>query len=434
MSLIDILNALSGLLICYACTYGWAKLLKGKFEYKKLKLHILIIIFAIILGIFAANFSTYIKFTVFLVLSFLIINHIYTKNVGHNITAIIITETFAIIAEVLIGLFLLLQQNTDFILSQEGATIGNFTIAIILLGIFQTKLPKILFNFILKITVNIKPRLVIIYSLLLLVTGIILHTISYAGSDSQETLVINTVAIGVYSIIIGMTLHNKNRLEELSHKYNASLTNMQDYEKTIDEHQISSHENENQLKLIREMLTPENEEAIKFIDALINEKQKQNKSIKKLCNKIPNGGLRATIHLKLQKMKKLDIKHELHVDRSVKSSTLINLDAKTNLDICNIISIYLDNAIEHIQKHEKEKRIVSVAIYIENNELLIAIGNYVDDEFEIDRIEETKYSTKDNGRGYGLVLAKETIENNKKLSNEKKFSNNYFTQILKIKM
>ena len=50
------------------------------------------------------------------------------------------------------------------------------------------------------------------------------------------------------------------------------------------------------------------------------------------------------------------------------------------------------------------------------------------------RLEEKGYTSKGKGHGYGLTLAKSIIDNNKKLSSEKRISKNTFTQILKIKM
>lgn len=434
MQPIDILYAISGLPLCYAGVYGWSKTLTGKFDYKNIKIHALILLFTLILGVFATFFNTGIKVIAFFVLGLILIHLIYTKKIIYNIIVLFITAIYTIIAELLMVLLLFNNKSVNFMMSQRGTLIGNIISALILFILFNTKLSTIIFNLLIKITDRIKTYIVFFHISLLLVTSFCLLIFSYHTKDMERLLIINIASISIYSFIVVTTLYNRNRFVKVTEKYNVSLAHLQEYERMIDDYRTENHENENQLKIINEMLTQENNNTIDFVKSLLNEKSVNDQKVCKISSKIPNGGLRATIHLKMQKMKRLNIKHELHIGRNIKASILLSLDDETLLNVCTIISIYLDNAIEHTQQFKDENRIVSISISLENKVLCIAVGNYVNESIEIDMIEEKGYSTKENNRGYGLTLAKETINKNRKLSNEKIMKNNFFTQKLKIKM
>ena len=109
-----------------------------------------------------------------------------------------------------------------------------------------------------------------------------------------------------------------------------------------------------------------------------------------------------------------------------------NIDDSTMLDICKIIGVYLDNSIQAVT-NLKEKYI-NIDMYIDGEILVISISNNYGGIIELDKLEESGYTLKGEEHGYGLTLAKEIIESNKKLSNEKRISKDTFTQILKIKM
>ena len=64
--------------------------------------------------------------------------------------------------------------------------------------------------------------------------------------------------------------------------------------------------------------------------------------------------------------------------------------------------------------------------------LNISITNYFEGVIDLDKMDETRYTTKGEGHGYGLTLVKEIIGKNPRLQNVRKINDNVFTQILKI--
>ena len=73
-------------------------------------------------------------------------------------------------------------------------------------------------------------------------------------------------------------------------------------------------------------------------------------------------------------------------------------------------------------------------MYLEKEYLVFEILNNYEGKIELEKLEQTGYTTKGQGHGYGLSLTRKIIDNNKKLKNEKRLSKETFTQILKIKM
>ena len=153
----------------------------------------------------------------------------------------------------------------------------------------------------------------------------------------------------------------------------------------------------------------------------------------KKTSKIPEGGLRATIYSKLCLMDKLKINYKLNISREVRTTDLINLDEDLVLKICKILGVFLDNAIEAVKDLNKKE--ISIEIYIMDQELCVDITNKFEGNLDLDKINNTKYTTKGDGHGYGLTLVSKLIaEESSKLENEKSINRDNFTQTLKIKM
>lgn len=273
------------------------------------------------------------------------------------------------------------------------------------------------------------------YVIMIMVVAIISTTESYMNLPTILVLITNTLMAVIFIGIIITSSNLKTKYDKINSKYETSISSLKEYEIMIDKFRVSTHENKNEFYTIRNMLKEENndEKVIKYIDKLIDNKIKDSDKIMKKTAKIPEGGLRATIYSKLCLMDKLKIKYKLNISRDVRTTDLINLDEDIILKICKILGVFLDNAIEAV-KHLKKKEIF-IEIYSLNNYLCIDITNNFKGNLDLDKISNTKYTTKGDGHGYGLTLVNDILsEDNNKLENEKSINRDTFTQTLKIKM
>ena len=199
----------------------------------------------------------------------------------------------------------------------------------------------------------------------------------------------------------------------------------------IDKFRINNHENKNQLLTIRNMT--KDKKTVNYIDKLVDNKINDNERIMHKTSKIPEGGLRATIYSKICLMDKYKIKYNLDVAKDVRTVDLINMNENLMIDVCKILGVFLDNAIEAVKK-EKNK-LVRIEIYIMDKELCIDISNNFKGNIDFDKLGNSKYTTKGENHGYGLMLVNKILsENSNDLKNEMNINGNIFTQTLKIKM
>lgn len=100
------------------------------------------------------------------------------------------------------------------------------------------------------------------------------------------------------------------------------------------------------------------------------------------------------------------------------------------LDICKIVGIFLDNAIEEVENYE-DKYII-FEMYKKDNKIVISISNPLNHDIDRVNIYEAGISTKGDKHGYGLSLVKKIIRKNSKLDTYLEVTDSEFTQILEI--
>lgn len=316
----------------------------------------------------------------------------------------------------------------DFVSNYFGSFVANTTISIGVLFVSKLKIIKKLYNFFESIILKLDETIVIFLSIMVVFLFNI-FTLNALAILSPEMLMIISLSISIISfVLICMFFKAKDDYYKMNDKYNSSLESLKELENALTNHRIDNHENRNHLMTIRNMTT--SKKIIKFIDTILDNKLKDDKNISKETDIIPAGGLRGLVYSKLLLMNSKEIEYELDVASSVRLVDILDYGNDTMLDICKIVGIFLDNAIEEVETIE-DKYIV-IEMYLEEDVLTITITNTFDNTKCKDNIYKAGISTKGGNHGYGLSLVKKLVHNNKKLKTYHEINDSEFTQVLKI--
>jgi two-component system sensor histidine kinase AgrC len=358
---------------------------------------------------------------------------IFKKTLYETTSTAVITQLICMISEILSLLFtpLLLQVKMETI-SQNSFTGVFVNIIIAIINIYlinSSRLQKTCKNIISKgekIDYNQLTMIIIIFiitvNLLLFITY---YKVNFFILLITSSLTISFVAFAVYKIIEEQNLNAQYKFEN-----DALINNLHEYEKMVDEHRVINHENKNQLGIIRTMVETKDETVLEYIDDLVKNNTTKDESLLSKTSRIPAGGLQGIIYQKLLTMKKEHINYALNISRDIKFLDFKKLDMGTMVEICKIIGVFLDNAIEEVEN--LEKTYIGIELYVEDDAFCIKVSNNYSRGRDFSKIEELGYTTKENGHGYGLFLVKEIIEKNDRLINERSVTGKYFNQIVKV--
>lgn len=395
---------------------------------------IILIIFTSFNHIFVNNFVKVFTVTFALVLS----NYfIFKKKINEIIIATLITQFIVFISEsilLIIANFIFSLTSND-LMSMCYGTIGiNIIVFLLSLFLIRLKCVKKLYKFLVGTTDNISTK-----TLVLVLSVVIVMTNFYAASqyyrmNSKYMLIINSSFIIIYSFIVFKMLEQKNRYIKISNKYNMTNTTLKELEQNVTRLKITNHENKNQLLTIRNMIKKgeDSKSLIKHIENIVNTKIKDDETLMLQTSTITNSMISSIVYSKMLTMKENDVDVDLIISRDIKDLYLSDIPDELAVEVCKIIGVYLDNALEEVSKYEE--KIINIEFYAEKKTLCIAISNNFEGEIDFEKMDNPGYTTKENGHGYGLSLAREIIESNDKLSSEREIKDNIFKQILKIKM
>lgn len=419
--------------------YSWVKLLKQPFKLTNKNNLIALIILALVTRAMTLYLPQSIK--MLLMIPVLItINYIFfSRNIKNSVIGVAISQFIIMFAELIFAVIgtIILNEGLEVLASSTiGQLIINVSVSTISFSIFT-----IISNFktyvaTIQSAQNIQKRELFTSVTLLFALAITTTTASYLNWDSMLVLTINMIIVFIFIVLMLKFMNTKNNLDSISNKYETSITSLKEYETLINKNRINNHENKNQLLIIRSMLVDKTkkDKVIDYIDKLVDDKIKDNEKIMYKTAKIPEGGLRATIYSKLCKMDDLKIKYNLDISNDIRTADLIDLGDELTLNICKILGVFLDNAIEAVE-HLRKKNI-RIEIYIMDGNIHIEITNNFKGPIDIESIGKTGYTTKNgDNHGYGLSLVKQIIDENKHiLENKTEINKDNFSQTLIIKM
>ena len=252
----------------------------------------------------------------------------------------------------------------------------------------------------------------------------------YLNNDIKVVIIVFTILFILTLTVLLVDLKVRNEYEEAKEKYANTSKNLTEYEDMLDKYRINNHENKNQLQMIRHMIKQKDKKIDDYIDNLVNNVYLEKENLLMEVSIIPAGGLRAAIYSKLVLMEDNEIKYVLNIDHDLRNISFFEKNTSLTLKVCNILGIFLDNAIEEVNLHND--KLINIDIYLDCKKVIFEISNQIKSNIEIDKIYNKKYTTKKKGHGYGLSLARDIINSDKRIVNNVEIVDSIFTQYLEI--
>lgn len=239
---------------------------------------------------------------------------------------------------------------------------------------------------------------------------------------------ITIIALAVFLILYYFYIEQQAKYEKLNNEYDTLFNYVQNFENWIDDEQMYRHELKNNLSIIRNMT--KNKKIIEKIDemlkfSIIIDEQ----AIEDLRN-IPKGGLKGLIYYKVALAKNKKVKMVVEVSPKVKR-LLKKLSESHLRQLCIVLGIYLDNALEAAEETKKTQ--VTLEVYEVRGDINFTISNTYKDLISLKDMKRKSFTTKGENHGKGLYYVGKILKKEKWLETDQIFLNNYFIQKISIK-
>ena len=223
-------------------------------------------------------------------------------------------------------------------------------------------------------------------------------------------------------------IHDYYNYKILNDKYNSLFDCIQAFEDWIDDEQLQRHELKNTLSIIKSMT--KNKKIINKINEIIKLNINIDEKNIEVLKSIPKGGFKGLLYYKIALADKKGEKIIIDVGDRVKSKLDKMNDDKIK-QLCIILGIYIDNAIEAVEKIENKN--ITIEIYNLNGNINIVISNACNKVFSIKEMNKKGISTKGKNRGKGLYYVNKIIKKTDWFKIDQKFLNGYFIQHIIVK-
>ena len=313
---------------------------------------------------------------------------------------------------------------------------GNYVVSILanlLIGIISVSTIYILplKKLIRKFYINISKKKTVteIIFFLLLIIGFCYLGYNYATHNvTDQTYISNVIIIIIFTVITIIFIQSKNKYRTLSDEYDNLFNYVQNFEEWIEKEQLNRHEYKNQLAVLRSIA--KDKKVINKIDEILEDNINIEGEVVSQLKDLPKGGLKGLIYYKVALAQKKKIK--LIVDISLKSKSYLQKLSESQIkDICKLIGIYFDNAIEAAE-NTKEKYIL-LEIYDLSDKVNIVISNTFKETDNLDNKHLKGITSKGEGHGYGLYFANKIVAKNKWIESNQEVVEKYYIQTISIK-
>lgn len=389
----------------YSFIYVFQKLSRYKNSNVNLKIKCILVISIIDFILYSLAIKP-IRLGVYYILLEICIYLIYEKKQFNFFISYILTFWIFQISDICLGL--LLSKNTLLlnILNNGIYAIGTQLIVVFIAVILANCVSKI--NNINK-TSNLKENnLLWTYTNIMIIVYMVLIHYYNISSNTENIIILSIIVLCFFlfmSYIIFSVLNKlyiekneKHYIERYNQIIEESLNNMRTFK----------HDHKNIVLAIGGFLDTNDIEGLKkyFYENIDNNQYIDDKILYGL-NNIKNSPVKGLIYAKILRAISKGINLNIHIEDSIDNFII------KDVDICRILGIVIDNAIE--ASIESNQKILTIVILSDESEISIIVSNSFKDKPITYKIFEKGYSTKGENRGLGLSIVREL--------NEKKYPN-----------
>ena len=316
-----------------------------------------------------------------------------------------------IIPDIIFIMFVILglgKSSEVFYSNYAGTIIATISVNVMLIMI--TYICRKWLRKLIKLKMN-NNKVIIVYTVLTLLCVLTIFYSAFEDIVIDESLLLSAVVMIVFVVILYSLIKQKIENNNIIERYDKLLEFIKIYEVEIDEQKMIRHESKNQLSTIKSKIVnkEKEEKIIKYIDSILNEHKSYNEEKYGKFQYLPANGLKGLFYYKAMEAEERGIKLSINISSKIEKSLLGNLPTEEFKELCRLIGVYLDNAIEASEISEEKK--MGLEIYKHEENIVIIIMNTYSGMIDTEQVGNVKYSTKGKNRGYGLMLVNKILKN-----------------------
>lgn len=426
----EIFNILfSAFLIDATVIYSWYQLREEKIIYANKNLYIVYLAF-VCLTCCSVMINIYIKLPLLLIIYIILHQVLFKCDIQETIISVIETQATILISELIMAIVVIGIFNMDMQLLQSNLflmLIPNVITVILVFILFQFRFLIDIKNKLCSFMNKLHIKIVFFIMFLLMTCANIILIIAYYESTTIIIPVVEFVILLIYTVISILMLKEKNTSEIYRIGYEEQQKALQDNVLLLDQECMKNHENVNQLYTIEGLARNNDTKGIlEYIGVVIKEKKQEDNTLTRRIKRIPLATIQGLIYPKLGIMKDNDIDFQVVLARNIKEFDFTKIDMKTNMELCKILGVLIDNAIDEVTKLEDRK--IKLELFCKNGDLHIDVSNNYGKL--LDNMDGVGVTSKEGLHGYGLGIIAQITKQNPKLQNQKNINANRFHQIV----
>jgi len=305
-----------------------AILLKQKVDWKKLNTIIAFIFMTTSATLAEYLFVGNLKSILAAVIHAITFKKIFNLTTGRSVFLVFIYLLCILVPDIIVTVFIVNILKVDFVVYVEtfaGSSITSFVVgimAIFILLILRTPLRKLS-----QIKIDFNKKMVV-YIFLIMISILIFFWNVFSNYDNSSNLFVNLFLIIIFvSILLSLlkqTITNRN----LELEYDNLIKYVKTYEEVIEKQREIQHENRNQLLTIKSKIfdKEKEEEIIKYIDSLYEEKTHFDKAKYSRLKYLPANGFKGLLYFKIDEAECQKINITLLISKTVENSSLYSLN------------------------------------------------------------------------------------------------------------